>query len=96
MNTRDLPPLPTPWEYVYEWQHTPFGIHRSFSANHWNGAACTRQVVVFTADQMRAYAKDHAAAAALAERERCAKLLERTGNDHCAAAIRTEPKEQQP
>lgn len=37
------------------------------------------------------------AAAVLAERERCAKLLERTGNDHCAAAIRAEPpKEQQP
>ena len=43
-----------------------------------------------------AYGDARAAAAALAERGRCAKLLERTGNDHCAAAIRVEPKEQQP
>lgn len=43
--------------------------------------------------QMRAYGEACAAAAVLAERERCAKLLERTGNDHCAAAIRAEPKE---
>ena len=51
-------------------------------------------VLGFTADQMRAYGEACAAAAVLAERGRCAKLLERTGNDHCAAAIRAEPKEQ--
>lgn len=41
----------------------------------------------YTADQMRAYARE----CVLAERERCAKQLERLGNDHCAAALRNQP-----
>lgn len=49
--------------------------------------------VDYDADQMLAYGDARAAAAVLEERERCAKLCDRTGNDHCAAAIRTEPKE---
>ena len=34
--------------------------------------------------------REYGAACAAAERERCAKLVERTGNDHCAAAIRAQ------
>lgn len=40
----------------------------------------------FTASQMRKYA----AQAVAAERERLAQALDRTGNDHCAAAIRAQ------
>ena len=39
-----------------------------------------------SADQMRAYAEQ----AVAAERERLAQALDRTGNDHCAAAIRAQ------
>ncbi len=40
----------------------------------------------YSDDAMRAYAEQ----AVAAERERLAQALDRTGNDHCAAAIRAQ------
>lgn len=67
----ELPALPAPWDFTYEWVTTPFGVRRSFSANHYNGSPCTNQVPIFTAGQMRAYAT----AAVLTERERFVSRL---------------------
>lgn len=58
----ELPALPTPWDFAYVW-NTPGGQHRSFSANHYNGSPCTSQAVLFTNDQMHAYARTAIAAA---------------------------------
>ena len=54
----------------------------------YSGIALNKVVVtpLFNADQMRAYAEQ----AVAAERERLAQALDRTGNDHCAAAIRAQ------
>ena len=46
----------------------------------------SKDVWSHSADQMRAYAEQ----AVAAERERLAQALDRTGNDHCAAAIRAQ------
>lgn len=62
----DLPPLPEPFDYCYEWDG-PFGT-RKFSVSSYNGRGPDRSVPLYTADQLRA--------AVLAERERCAKVCE--------------------
>ena len=91
----ELPPLPEPWEYCYEWD-TPYGLHRKFNASHYNGTPCTNQVLVFTADQMRTYARaavDAALEAAAVVCDAHDKDRAATGQhadaEHCAAAIRS-------
>jgi hypothetical protein len=90
MSDVELPPLPEPWEYCYEW-NTPYGLHRKFNASHYNGAPCTNQVLVFTADHMRAYAR----AAVDAALEQAAVICDSVNNydnpmtaRDCADAIR--------
>ncbi|MCO6444552.1 MAG: hypothetical protein J5J04_10770 [Anaerolineae bacterium] len=102
-----LPPLPSPWAYVYVWRTQSGAFHRSFSANYYNGVPCDDQELAFTADQMHAYAR---AAQAMAY-ERAAQACEdkrvdaeRTGDVsdraynaaclHCADAIRALKGEQ--
>ena len=50
----ELPPLPDPLDYCYEWDG-PYGS-RKFSAALHNGMPPDRSVAIYTADQMRAYA----------------------------------------
>ena len=52
-----LPPLPSPWAYVYVWRTQSGAFHRSFSAHHYNGQPCDDQEFAFTPDQMHAYAR---------------------------------------
>lgn len=52
--SEQLPPLPDPMAYCYEWDG-PFGT-RKFSSNFWNGREADRAVAIFNEDQMRAYA----------------------------------------
>ena len=75
-------PLPEPWAGLIAYT----GAYHSggFCAEVQTQTACAVKDGLFTAEQMHAYAD----AAVAAERERLAQLLERTGNDHCAAAIR--------
>ena len=61
----DLPPLPEPFDYCYEWDG-PFGT-RKFSVSSYNGRGPDRSVPLYTADQLRA--------AVLAERGRCADIV---------------------
>jgi hypothetical protein len=87
MTTPDLPPLPK------------LSLLCRFMPDDYRYG----DVLGFTADQMRAYGDARAAAAVLAERERCAKIAEQVTiqgqhtlvGQMCAAAIRAEPKEQQ-
>lgn len=58
--TDDLPPLPEPLDYCYEW-NGPYGS-RKFSAALHNGMPPDRSVPIHTADQMRAYGEARAAA----------------------------------
>ena len=53
----ELPPLPEPGAYAYEWRLQTGSVYRSFSARHYNGVPCDDQVLFFTADQMREYAR---------------------------------------
>lgn len=57
----NLPTLPDPWDYCYEWDG-PWGT-RKFSADRHNGMTPTRSVPLYTADQMREYARAALAAA---------------------------------
>ena len=68
----DLPPLPEPFDYCYEWDG-PFGT-RKFSVSSYNGRGPDRSVPLYTADQLRA--------AVLAERERCAEECDKIGERH--------------
>lgn len=96
-NSFELPPLPDPMDYCYEWDGA-WGT-RKFSASQYNGRGPDRSVAIFTADQMRAYAL----AAVEAEREACARLCEEKAScaknlngaahaDACADAIRSRGK----
>lgn len=58
----DLPPLPLPWNYVYIWDEPGGVAHRDFSVARRNGTACDRVLTVYTADQMREYARAASAA----------------------------------
>ena len=87
-DTTNLPPLPEPYDYFYEWD-TDSGFHRSFSSWPWNGVKPEKAVAIYTAAQV----EDIRRAAILAERERCVDLvlfeLGVTGQAHAiAAAIR--------
>ena len=70
----ELPPLPVPAAYGYEWRLQNGAVHRSFSAEHYNGVPCNDQVLFYTADQMHAYAR----AAVNAALERAAPECEHT------------------
>ena len=86
MTTPDMPALPIPaWALRALAQHT--GLTMEVRAYGDARAAAERE-------RMNAHAVVLAETARVVERERCAKLCDRTGNDHCAAAIRSEPKEQ--
>jgi len=88
MNTPDLPPLPEPFVPLY-------GDERRKWADQMRAYGDARAAA--ERERMNAHAVVLAETARVVERERCAKLCDRTGNDHCAAAIRAEPKkEQQP
>ena len=52
--TDELPPLPDPFDYCYEWDG-PYGT-RKFSAASHNGMKPTRSVPLFNAEKMRDYA----------------------------------------
>lgn len=54
-DAQDLPALPEPLDYCYEWDG-PYGT-RKFSPNAYNGRQFDRSVALYTADQMRAYAR---------------------------------------
>lgn len=94
MNDDNLPPLPEPFDYCYEWDG-PYGT-RKFSSAARNGRGPDRSVALYTADQV----EEARRAAILAERERCAKVCEAeaefSGSNgkkdasalNCAAAIR--------
>jgi len=70
----NLPPLPEPFDYCYEWDG-PYGTRKFSSAKH-NGNTPTRSVPIYTTIQMRAYATAAAEAARAEEREACAKIVE--------------------
>jgi len=83
--TNDLPPLPGP--QGFEETYTCDGVRNIRTIN-----------LLWTAEQMRTYAEQYAAAKVAAERERCARVCEEYGDrvlddsgvtDSCAAAIRS-------
>jgi hypothetical protein len=58
----ELPPLPSPWDVCYLWRE-PTGLHRSFSAHHYNGRACDDQVLLYTQAELKEYGDARARAA---------------------------------
>ena len=87
-DTTNLPPLPEPVDYFYEWA-TDSGFHRSFSSWPWNGVKPEKAVAIYTAAQV----EDIHRTAILAERESAADLVLRELGDtgqaqSIAAAIR--------
>lgn len=49
-------PLPLSFEWVYEFPSPMGGVHRKLTPGRWNGSDSKAQYLVYTADQMRAYA----------------------------------------
>jgi DnaJ-class molecular chaperone len=116
MTTPDLPPLPEPvkngWmdcedcdgrgavgEPIYQGEFQPPECEPCSSCN----GSGRWKVPLVTTQQAQTYGDARAAAAVLAERERCAKICDSVNNhdnpmtaSDVAAAIRAEPKEQQP
>lgn len=68
----ELPALPVPWSYVYEWR-TWLGVHHSLSASPYNGQPPTVATPVYTAQQL--------IAAVLAESERQWQSIETAPKD---------------
>ena len=52
-----LPPLPLAFEYIYVFTSGIGGIHRKMSPARWNGNEVSKSYLVYSADQMRAYAR---------------------------------------
>lgn len=52
----ELPPMPEPFEHLYEFASPFGGVERRTSPNQRNGSGPKQAVPVFTADQMRTYA----------------------------------------
>jgi hypothetical protein len=77
MTTDNLPPLPEPFDYCYEWSAGE-GVHRSFSSWPWNGMKPERAVAVYTATQVEEIRR----AAVLAERERFRAMFDEALADH--------------
>lgn len=80
-NTTNLPPLPEPSDYFYEWT-TASGAHRSFSSWPWNGMKPEKAVAIYTTAQVEEIRR----AAVLAERERCALVCEAESASHGGVA----------
>ena len=76
MNDDNLPPLPEPFDYCYEWDG-PYGT-RKFSSAARNGRGPDRSVALYTADQV----EEARRAAILAERERFRAMFDEALSDH--------------
>ena len=103
-----LPPPPVQW-VVWDGKPGWSQYHDADDPmpSHWDCEPPHNTTDYYTADQMRAYAQQAASAAVLQERERCAKICDdaistddswdndywNRAAEHCAAAIRTAPKE---
>ena len=74
----NLPPLPVPWDHCYIW-NGPYGARKFTIAPH-NGRPCDKAVLIFTEDQLKAFAEE----AVRLEREACAVICDEL-QEHFAA-----------